>query len=168
MDHAEFSEIIDEMVERKETHFADCRRWILLGSCTDDDSQRPTPVDCINSRLISLTKHRRVFLHRSRNYSRVFSTHIKNTRPIMSRRWPKNPAISASRFSPIWSGKWFFSRSPPGGQDDAGPKPAGEQIRLPELGFARASRSDPEEAVAPIASLDFRRDPQVSEMAQLP
>src|SRR5438094_9882628 len=75
MDHAEFSEIIDEMVERKETHFADCRRWILLGSCTDDDSQRPTPVDCINSRLISLTKHRRVFLHRSRNYSRVFSTH---------------------------------------------------------------------------------------------
>ena len=29
MDHAEFSEIIDEMVERKETYFADCRRWIL-------------------------------------------------------------------------------------------------------------------------------------------
>ena len=28
-DPAEFAEIIDEMVERKETYFADCRRWIL-------------------------------------------------------------------------------------------------------------------------------------------
>jgi hypothetical protein len=29
VDAPDFREIIDEMVERKETYFADCRRWIL-------------------------------------------------------------------------------------------------------------------------------------------